>query len=278
MADLKKEQNGNKRENENISVYENKGIMLKSLAASLITAFSAYTKIPMPYIEWREQNQRYALCFFPLAGAMLGVLFYLVHWLCTFFGVKEPLAAAVLTVLPLAFTGGIHMDGFCDTSDALSSWADKEKKLEIMKDSRSGAFAVISACAYFILYYGAVSGISSVQSALVGAGFVMSRAMSAFSIAVLKPAKNRGMVSSMKKYSEKRALTITSAAIFAAAVVFAAYIVPLAGAVYGLLGAAMVYIYKYIVYKNFGGITGDTSGFLLQTAELIFLIAATVIV
>ena len=278
MTDFKKQQNGGKDKHEDIDVCESRGITLKSLATSMITAFSAYTKIPMPYIEWRGQNQRYALCFFPLAGAVLGVLFYLARWLCVLFGVKASLSAAVLTALPVAFTGGIHMDGFCDVSDALSSWADREKKLEIMKDSRSGAFAVISACIYFILYYGAVSGISGAQAALAGAGFVMSRAMSAFSIAVLKPAKNSGMVSSMKRYSEKRALTITSAAIFAAAVIFAAYIAPLAGAVYGLLGATMVYIYKYIVYKNFGGITGDTSGFLLQTAELIFLIAATVIV
>ena len=47
------------------------------------------------------------------------------------------------------------MDGFLDTTDALSSWQPREKKLEILKDSHAGAFAIITACVYFILWLGA---------------------------------------------------------------------------------------------------------------------------
>ena len=57
---------------------------------------------------------------------------------------------------PVLVTGGIHLDGFLDTADALSSWQPWEKKLEILKDSHAGAFAIIMGCAYFALGTGCV--------------------------------------------------------------------------------------------------------------------------
>ena len=60
--------------------------------------------------------------------------------------------AVVLVLVPVIVTGGIHVDGLLDTSDALSSWRDREKRLEILKDSHAGAFAVITACVYFYGY------------------------------------------------------------------------------------------------------------------------------
>ena len=58
-------------------------------------------------------------------------------------------------VLPVLLNGGIHMDGFLDVTDAKSSYGDREKKLEILKDPHTGAFAIIGGCVYFLIYYGA---------------------------------------------------------------------------------------------------------------------------
>ena len=55
----------------------------------------------------------------------------------------------------LLVTGGIHLDGFMDTTDARSSYGDREKKLAILKDSHVGAFAVIGCSFYLILSAGA---------------------------------------------------------------------------------------------------------------------------
>ena len=54
--------------------------------------------------------------------------------------------AVILTVIPVFVTGGIHVDGLLDTSDALSSWQERTRRLEILKDSHAGAFAIITAC------------------------------------------------------------------------------------------------------------------------------------
>ncbi len=94
---------------------------------SLISAFAMYSRIPMPPIEWKEENRRYALCFFPLIGAVIGAVMLGWQWLCNVLGAGDMLFAAGCTVIPIAITGGIHLDGFCDVSDAKASCAEKGK-------------------------------------------------------------------------------------------------------------------------------------------------------
>lgn len=121
---------------------------------SLIIAFAMYSKLPMPRVDWNEKNMRYAFCWFPFVGLVIGLVewgtFYLLE-LCRAGGV---LKGAVLTVLPLLITGGIHLDGFMDTTDARSSYGDREKKLAILKDSHVGAFAVIGCGMYLLMSAG----------------------------------------------------------------------------------------------------------------------------
>ena len=86
----------------------------------------------------------------------MGAAFLLAFWLLERMG-QRPLKGAVLAAVPLLVTGGIHMDGFLDTCDARASWGDREKKLEILKDSHTGAFAVISGVLYLLLLAGVYS-------------------------------------------------------------------------------------------------------------------------
>ena len=64
--------------------------------------------------------------------------------------------AIAMALIPVIVSGGIHLDGFADTVDALSSYGDREKKLEILKDPNTGAFAVIGLCVYFLADNGAL--------------------------------------------------------------------------------------------------------------------------
>lgn len=101
---------------------------------SLIVAFSMYSKIPMPQITWTKENMKNTLCYFPLIGAVIGALLWLWYWLCGIAGFGVMLQAAVAVLIQVLVTGGIHLDGFLDTSDALSSWQTAERRLEILKD------------------------------------------------------------------------------------------------------------------------------------------------
>ena len=144
--------------------------MLKSIAA----AFSMYSAIPMPYIEWDEKTMRYAFCYFPLVGAVIGLCEYLAFVLLDMVGVGIMLKSCVAAVLPVIISGGIHIDGFMDTSDALGSHADREKKLEIMKDPHIGAFAVIALAVYMLLYAGLFSEMRRSELFVYACGFFMS--------------------------------------------------------------------------------------------------------
>ena len=109
-------------------------------------AFSMYSKIPMPHIEWNKENMKNVLCFFPWVGAVAGVLVWLWFLVSDQLGFGVMLRASVAVLIPVLVTGGIHLDGLLDTADALSSWQTRERRLEILKDSHAGAFAIIVCC------------------------------------------------------------------------------------------------------------------------------------
>ena len=117
---------------------------------SLLSAFLMYSRIPVPKVEWKEENRRYALGFFPLIGSVIGGLLILWRLICDKLGIGQFLFAAGAIFLPILITGGIHLDGFCDVNDSRASYADKEKRLEIMSDPHIGSFAVIKICLYLI--------------------------------------------------------------------------------------------------------------------------------
>lgn len=130
---------------------------MKSLWNNFKVAFAMFSKIPMPRADWTKENMKYMFCFFPFIGTVIGGLTMLVAYLGLRFGYQPGFVTAVLVLVPVFVTGGIHVDGLLDTSDALSSWQERSRRLEILKDSHAGAFAVITAAVYFIAWYGAYS-------------------------------------------------------------------------------------------------------------------------
>ena len=110
-------------------------IVLQTMAV----AFAMFSALPVPQFTWNSKNMRYALCAFPLIGGVIGALWSL----CGALPLPDMIRAGGFCLIPVLVTGGIHLDGYADTSDALSSYGNREKKLEILKDPRCGAFAVI---------------------------------------------------------------------------------------------------------------------------------------
>ena len=178
-----------------------------NIIKSICVAFSMYSKIPMPRVEWNEKNMKYVMCFFPLVGAVIGGLMLLVRFLCGRFGFNTSVYAVVMTALPVLVSGGIHTDGFIDTVDALSSYGDKEKKLEILKDPHTGAFAIIGAVMYYLLFFGFMTEIWDIKATIaVSVGFVLSRSLSGLAIGIFKCAKNSGLLYTFKSAAHKKTI------------------------------------------------------------------------
>lgn len=248
-------------------------ILLKSLAC----AFLMYSRVPMPQVEWKEENRRYSLALFPFVGVIIGALLILWTYLCGILNAGKWLYAAVCCVIPIVVTGGIHADGFCDVTDARSSYANREKKLEIMSDPHVGSFSVIYTILYFVLQFGLFSEISGVRAAMIPAfGYVLSRGLSGLAAVTFHCAKKDGTLQSFVKPAHKR----NSIIILTFEIILAITGMIIANPVCGIAGAAAAGLsllyYRISSYKTFGGITGDTEGHFLQICELSELGAAVI--
>lgn len=244
---------------------------------SMIIAFAMYSKIPMPAVEWQEKSMKYALCFFPLVGMVVGIIMYMAGLLLLRLNCSVLLQAAVMTVLPVFITGGIHLDGFLDTMDALSSWGDRDKRLAIMKDSRSGAFAVIGGLVYFALSLGVWSELSSQMLGVTALSYMLTRALSGLAIVSFPLAKNTGLACAFSNAAHKKRVRV----VLTVWILFAASFMLLLNfwlALGVLTAAAVLFGYHYyICLKYFGGITGDLAGYFLQVLELIIPFACVII-
>ena len=167
-------------------------------------AFAMYSKIPMPRADWEKENMRYMMCFFPFVGIVIGALMAGWSFLSGKLGVGDSLRSVIYVLIPVLVTGGIHLDGLLDTADALSSWQPKEKKLEILKDSNAGAFAVIVACCYFLACFGFWTELSGRQVLVLSGGYVLSRSMSGLSVASFPCARKTGTVATFSDAVQER--------------------------------------------------------------------------
>ena len=165
------------------------------LFESLLIALSTYSAVPVPQFDWNEKNMRYAICFFPAVGVLCGAALWLWAVLAQATGMSGVLFAAIAACLPILVTGGIHMDGYLDTVDALSSHQTCEKKLAIMKDANCGAFAVIYGGVYLLAYAGfAYEVFAAGHILLICPLFVLSRALSGLCAVNLPNARKSGML------------------------------------------------------------------------------------
>lgn len=239
-----------------------------SIINSFFIALSMYSRIPVPRVDWEKENMRYAMCFFPMIGVVIGVVMYLAGWLLDKTSVGGLFRGVVFTLIPIIITGGIHMDGFMDTMDALGSWGDREKKLEILKDSHAGAFAILGMGCYLMWSVAVWSELPAEVLRVCGVSFVLSRALSGFSVVTFSAARNSGLLKMFQDGAQKKVVRITMCLYVAAAVIMMAVMNARAmtGAVTGVMIAFLYYI--VVSRKQFGGVTGDLAGFFLETAEL----------
>ncbi len=239
---------------------------------SLWIALALYTIFPVPQADWSEKNMKYSMCFFPIAGVLVGGIMW-IFW--RFSGaLSMPLRAAVMTILPALLTGGIHVDGFLDTTDARKSYKPAKEKMRILKDPHVGSAAVMHGIFYFILTFGLFTEMENKAITAVCLGYIFSRALSGLSVVSFPKARKDGMAAEAANAAGGRVRGIMIAEAAAAAALMVIF-----GGVAGTLGAAAalaVFIYyRRMSEKEFGGVTGDLAGWFLQVSELFILIACT---
>lgn len=242
---------------------------MKTFWNNLVVAFSLYSKIPMPNVELTEKNMKYSLCFFPFIGVLIGGILcgWNVAWpyLCNY----NFLPAVVFVIVPIIISGGVHVDGFIDTVDAICSHKPMERKLEILRDIHTGSFSLIITLSYFLIALGVWSEMPIDAVPVLAVGFVLSRALSGLAIIIFPHAKTSKLVAAYIEGAHKRIVLVVMMVYVAVCAVMMCYLEPLYGSI-GVLGAAISFVYYYYTSKkHFGGITGDVAGYFIQVCELI---------
>lgn len=243
-----------------------------SFLRSAALAFSMFSRIPMPKVAWSEENMRFLLAAFPLVGAAIAVCLRTWLWVCDLLGFGEILFAAGATLLPILISGGVHMDGYCDTVDARKSCQPPEKKREILKDPHAGAFSVIYLGIYLLLYFALATELPRTPRAVwcLGCAPVVSRSVSALVSLSSEIPGEKGLLRAFRDGASRRpALLLACVWLFLGAAGMAlchpaALIMPLAAVATG-------WGVKRMARREFGGMRGDLAGYLLQVAEILML-------
>ena len=221
------------------------------------------TRISVVHQEvWTEEDFGKSVRWFPLIGAVLGLCYAGAAWLLASLlpslGIRVPphLMAALLAILPILLTGGLHCDGFMDTVDGLFSGRSRERMLEIMKDSAAGSYAVVAFAALLLLSY---SILLDLPAALLPAALftmpVIGRCMMVLVIGCFPYARPEGIGKAFSLHTGRGTI------LFAAATT-ALLLAPWGWTPFAALGAAFLLAMGLGRYatKHLGGVTGDVYG------------------
>lgn len=236
---------------------------------SLLLAISTYSRLPVPQKRWSEEAMGAILGFFPVVGLLIGA--FLLGWqqLCLWLDCGTLFFAAGATALPVLVTGGIHLDGFCDTIDGLSSHQTAQRKLEIMKDPHMGPFACMY-CVLYLLIFCALSAelYECFAYSIFCAVFVLSRICSGLAALWLPSATKKGMLYSVTGSAPVWKLTMALGIWLLLTAGWMLWLWSLIGGLVLITALLCFLYYRHMAMRQFGGVTGDLAGYFLQICEL----------
>lgn len=246
-----------------------------SFLSSLVITFSMYSRIPMPMVDWNKKNMQWIFSCFPLVGVVIGLVLFFWIKIAVFLSVTHLVVGTFAAFLPIVLTGGIHLDGLCDTCDALGSHQSRERKLEILKDSYIGAFGVIACIMYLIMLCVCWCSVNlSEENTIILCSIpLMSRCWVALAAVTRKNARKSGLLASFTSVSAGKICIVID--------LLWCVIISLLFLFWGLVGQVMfgtvclISIWFYRMSEvEFGGITGDLAGWYLQMLELGMIMSA----
>ena len=216
---------------------------------------------------WTAEDFGRSTRFFPLVGLVLGICYALAAWILISVLGMRALTAALLLILPLLLTGGLHADGFMDTADGVFSGRERERKLEIMKDSRVGSFGVVSFVLLMFLQFALLLDMNPLL--LVYVFFVLpiiGRMAMVLAVSCFPYARADGMGKTFADMADRRTVAI-------AAVTTSVLVIPigLLATLALVLGVVFTLLFCRWVTAILGGVTGDVYGAATVLTETIVL-------
>ena len=242
---------------------------MKKCFRALMMSMSMFCAIPCPFSKWDEDARPLMTLFLPVVGLWIGGLWTLLAFIANWLSIPGLISGALLCAFPFVITGGIHIDGFMDVTDAVKSWRDQEERRRILKDPHVGSFAVVAAVILIMMQFALLSAASPNEwkhrfTLMLIA--VVSRCVAAICVTVLRPMTTSEYAGAYRKGIKKShvvILAIVLAASITLGFVFLGW--------YGFAALAVIAGYMLAMIRGFrslGGMSGDISGYALTFGEL----------
>lgn len=243
------------------------------MVKALILGLQFLTRLPVNIgVDYNRENLTKTTFFFPFIGMLVGAIAAAFYYIFSF--ISSDIASICAVLALVITTGGLHIDGLSDTADGFFSSRPKEKILEIMKDSRVGAFGVIAIVLDILFKYVVIK---SMEPKMAVAWIILSSGISRTMVSMLfcfgKSARKGGMGDMLMNKDSKKYF-IPATIIF---ILIGLYICRLNFLItFGLALIFTLSLMRYS-YKKIGGLTGDVFGANAELCEILSMAAFLVI-
>ena len=227
-----------------------------------------FTTIPLKTsIEIKEEDFSKGLPYFPLVGLIIGLFNYIIFHISTFINI-EFLSVVFWILANIIITGGLHLDGLADTCDGLLSSRNKEKMLEIMKDSRIGTNGVLAIIMDLLIKLGLMISLpANLRPLAIISSVVLGKTIMLVLIYTTPYGRKNGIGGLFYKGISKISVAIGSMiGVIIIIAIHSLKIIPIL-----LLCIVPIAFYRKFVINKIDGITGDTLGAANELAEILFL-------
>ncbi len=245
----------------------------RGLITDLATGLAFLTRLPMRGAASGDAGLARAAWTFPVVGALIGAVGGLVYLLAAAAALPPFVAATLAVAATMLATGALHEDGLADTADGFGAGGSRERKLEIMRDSRIGTYGVVALILSVLVKVSAIASLISpmfVMLALIAA-HAAARAMLPAFMRLVPPARKDGLAANAGQPS----LAGAAIAALLGAAVLTLCLGPLTALAVMALLVAAAFIMAWLAKRQIGGQTGDVLGALEQLGEIVILLAVS---
>ncbi|MEK4385310.1 adenosylcobinamide-GDP ribazoletransferase [Solibacillus sp. FSL W7-1464] len=248
---------------------------MKNSCSGFLLAWQFFSAVPIKkQLDMNGKSVTWMYGFLPIVGLLIGSIISSGVFILSRYSEISDLLLAILIVIGLiVLTGGLHLDGWIDMSDAFFSYGEKEKRLEILDDPRTGAFGVISVFCLLVLKIGIIyemllQGQFEIVPFLIFIPFIARMGMLLYFI-TMQPAKEKGLAAYFKGIVIPNKL-----AVLIGVQSFLAFVCWFYIGVFSLFILVVVMLIAVAIYRNwskkyFGGVTGDLLGALGEGLEVV---------
>ena len=233
---------------------------LRKPLTALMMAWGTYLAIPCPYKVWDDALRPWQIVCLPPVGLVVGGIWALCAGIFAKLGFTGFLAAAILAAVPFLVTGFFHLDGFLDCCDAILSRRDLATRQKILKDSRVGAFAVVSAVLLFLLSFAALADCSF---SLIWRALLL---IPVVTFAPMQTSQYAGSFAAGKTKTQRRILLGMYIAVMLVVFLWL-FSKPSCALAVAWAGLTTILACR-LARRNLGGMSGDIAGFSITLGEL----------